>query len=101
MGYRIEFFGWCSDEGHDKVWGWISLAHEADLFSFWGRRGGKLTWKRWTSESSLEALRDSKIRKGYRSVPIADIEAETPGFTHEFERAFMLCRMFDQFHGVR
>lgn len=101
--YHILFFGWCRQGNSDKVWGFIRVGDGSSLFNFWGRRGANLTWKRYEDRQRnvLDRLSREKVGKGYREVPIDQIELHTPGFTDEFERAFVMARLMDRFHGTK
>ena len=102
MDYKVIRLAWCKTDKNDKIWGWIALGSEDDVgYNFWGRRGAKLTFKRYPrySRDTLYALYESKIRKGYRDTTLAKLEAAEEGFTADFEKQFTLARMFDQFHG--
>lgn len=109
--YTLHFVGWKKEGTSDKVWGYFSLpSNEKVFYTFWGRRGAKLTFKRYEGNykrvggswysSEAENLAFSKKRDGYVECPITHIEAHTPGFTNEFELQFVMNRMMNKFHGV-
>jgi hypothetical protein len=118
--YSFEFLAWCHEKGSDKVWGYIRLRDDNEyLYNFWGRRGKKLTWKRYAFDgyyyynstlrqtvlgrydtcSELQMKGQQKLAKGYQQVDLNDIEAVTPGFTEEFESQFVLAKLFETYHG--
>jgi hypothetical protein len=118
--YTFEFLAWCDEKGSDKVWGYIRLRDDNEyLYNFWGRRGKKLTWKRYpfdrqhvfdgkhlcwralplTISQELESKGRQKLSKGYQQVDLNDIETATPGFTDEFENQFVLAKLFETYHG--
>lgn len=105
--YKIEFFGWCSEGEHDKVWGWVSIGGDAVLYNFWGKRGAKLTFKRyqgkWGSQRLLrlseQKTRPDRTNGTYAVVPISEIETALPGFHEEFMHQLALAKLFDDFHG--
>lgn len=106
MAYNIDFFGHCQEDNHDKIWGYATVQDD-ELYSFWGRRGGNLAFKRhrtnsWMERDTLADKARSKSRYGrrsgyYRPVPSASIEAVWPGFTEAFENQLFLAKMSDQF----
>jgi hypothetical protein len=113
--YNIDFFGWCHTEGHDKVWGWISISEGSKRVNFWGTRGKRYTFKRYQPPASqtgwglwapdeLETLCRSKMRPGrrtgtYEEIAPADVARIVPNFADEFERQLTLALLFDNFHG--
>lgn len=105
MDYRVIWLCWFKTDKNDKIWGCIALGSEDRVgYNFWGRRGAKLTFKRYPryprfSREPLYSLYQSKIRKGYEDTTLANLEAVGAGFTSDFEKQFTLARMFDKFHG--
>ena len=107
--YSIRFFGWCNEDGHDKVWGWVEIGHDHALYNFWGRRGKRFTFKEHKGEIfgsyDVRKLIDSKMRPrtngSYREIDPQDIEKIVPGFDNEFQNQFTLAKLFDKFHGKR
>jgi hypothetical protein len=99
--YTLEFFAWCRDGSADKVWGYFNLGDERTRYSFWGRRGNKLSFKehRGSEARKLRGAGNRKTDKGYKAVTIDQIEAVTPGFVHEFEQQFVIAKLFERFHG--
>lgn len=107
--YRINFFGWCSEEGHDKVWGYVTVGDpgSGELYNFWGKRGKRLAFQKhegvWGSDE-LQKRADQKTRSGrssgaYRRVPVSDVENVVPGFFNELEKQLTLAKLFDNFRG--
>lgn len=97
--YRINFFGWCSEEGHDKVWGYVTVGDpgSGELYNFWGKRGKRLAFQkhegRWGSDE-LQKRADQKVRHGrssgqYRQVAVVNIENVVPGFFDDRGRSMI------------
>jgi hypothetical protein len=127
MSYKINYFGWNTEQDgptkHDKIWGYVTVGGEDDgaggkLYNFWGKRGARLTFKqhgeagkvaspyRWQSDRDspgrreLTRLQEAKAKKGYRSIPLGDIEAVCgDGFIVSFEKQLTLAKLFNKFHG--
>lgn len=100
--YNVIRVAWCKTDRNDKIWGWIALGSEDDVgYNFWGRRGAKLTFKRYPrwSRDTLYTLYYKKIDKGYDQTGFDVLERAGPGFINDFEKQFTLARMFDNFHG--
>jgi predicted DNA-binding WGR domain protein len=102
MAYEIEFFGHCQEDNHDKIWGYATVQGD-EVYSFWGRRGGKLAFKRFRGNTSsvraeLGQKEREKARKGYRWIgTTAMIEAICPGFISAFENELFLAKMSEEF----
>lgn len=110
--YTLNFFGWCSEDGHDKVWGYVTIGSDplnrhTELYNFWGKRGKRLAFQKhegvWGSDE-LQKRADQKTRSGrssgaYRRVPVADVENVVPGFFNELEKQLTLAKLFDNFRG--
>ncbi len=107
MGYKINYFGWNNEPGHDKVWGYVTIGEgtTAELYNFWGARGKKLAFKKHESDfyavDELRRLASKKTAKGYREVPNNDIETLVPEFFEQFEIQLTLAKLFDNFRGKR
>lgn len=80
MNTHIHWFGWCKDESKnaDKVWGWMDI--DGNLYNFWGRRGGKLSFKRHPQGTVFDYICQTKTSKGYVSIPEIEIEKVYPNF---------------------
>ena len=108
MAYKIEFFGWCNEHGHDKIWGFVTIGDD-QLYSFWGKRGAKLAFKkfntRWIDAYDLhdQAEKKCRVRKtgSYHEVPVTSIERLVPNFFEQFENQLTLAKLFDNFRGTR
>lgn len=110
--YTLNFFGWCSEDGHDKVWGYVTIGSDplnrhTELYNFWGKRGKRLAFQKhegvWGSDE-LQKRADQKTRSGrssgaYRRVPVSDVENVVPGFFNELEKQLTLAKLFDNFRG--
>ena len=83
MNFR--FIGWCKDSSHDKVWGVITLDSHQSI-TFWGRRGKKLQTNIVTNNRELQRLIDSKIDKGYTSIPTTQLDVIYPQFQDDLEK---------------
>ena len=103
--YTLECLLWNNEGKHDKIWGWVKTP-SGNLFCFWGRRQvvdhdgmtteGKrpsLSFKKHVKVSDLENVRFSKYRKGYKLVPLDELEGVVPGFTAFFDYALTTARM--------
>ena len=110
--YKIEFFGWCHTEGHDKCWGWISIGEDRTLYNFWGARGKRYTFKKYQSPTQrwdrniLENLSREKMTPGrktgtYERIDPAKVMEIVPNFEDEFEKQLALAKLFDNFHGEK
>lgn len=119
--YAIKFFGWCKQDGHDKVWGWVEVGADKHLYNFWGRRGKRYTFKDFGVEPEdfhyswepgktrfddhgIQQLIRKKTeagRTGGEYIPVDPrlVETVAPGFDEEFQNQFALCKLFDKFHG--
>jgi len=96
---------WNNEKNHDKIWGWVETS-SGNLFCFWGRRqvidrdgmttDGKrpsLSFKKHAKVADLENVQISKYRKGYKIVPVNEVENIVPGFSTFFEYALTTARM--------
>lgn len=105
MAYQFKFFAWAKTESSDKVWGYFTIDAEATIYNFWGRRGKRMTFKRYDSYDlyKLIKLSHEKTEKGYREVTPdkASIDAISPGFIDEFEKQFVLAKLFQNYHRER
>ena len=85
------FIGWCKEENHDKVWGYIELnaksGSKGDYVVFWGRRGKKLQTKvhQDTYHWDMYKLSQSKERKGYVSVDEDKLNEVYPEFENDLQ----------------
>ncbi len=110
--YTVNFFGWCSEDGHDKVWGYVTIGSDplnrhTELYNFWGKRGKRLAFQKhegvWGSDE-LQKRADQKTRSGrssgaYMRVPVSSIESVVPGFFEELEKQLTLAKLFENFRG--
>jgi hypothetical protein len=101
MSYVINFFGHCRQGTSDKIWGFATV-QEDEVYSFWGRRGGNLSFKRHSGNNrstrdELEKKERTKTREGYRVVWGGEIELVWPGFTKAFEDRLFVAKMSETF----
>jgi hypothetical protein len=127
MSYQINYFAWNNTDGHDKVWGYVTVGADesgygGQLYNFWGRRGGKLSFKEYgeanthhqsmwsrsryvfesAGTSALRTLQQQKEAKGYSPVAIPHIEAICgEGYIESFEKQLTLAKLFENFRGKR
>ena len=107
MGYKINYFGWNNEPGHDKVWGYLTIGEgvTAELFNFWGARGKKLSFKKhetnYFSVDELRRLAQKKTGKGYREIPTGDIETVVEGFHEQLELQLTLAKLFENYRGKK
>lgn len=103
--YTINFFGHNNEPGHDKVWGYITVGDgsSAKLYNFWGARGRKIAFKEypqgWDSLNELRKLARKKEDRGYRSIPVSQIDIIVEGFSESFEKQFAITKLFNNFRG--
>ncbi len=110
MSYVINFFGWCSEDNHDKVWGFVTVQGD-EIYNFWGRRGKKIAFQRqegsaWASAFTLQRKAEEKCRSGrrngaYQDIPISKIEEVCPGFHEEFELQLFYAKLANNFRHKR
>jgi hypothetical protein len=100
-GYTIHFFGHCTKDGSDKIWGWAEVG--GSLYNFWGKRTGKLSWKRHegrSAEYDLYNLQSQKIKKGYKHFGnYSMIEELVPGFFATFKSQLFTAKMLNKVKG--
>jgi hypothetical protein len=109
MAYAINFFGWCSEGNHDKVWGYVTVQNE-ELYNFWGRRGKRFSFQKqegatWLAADNLHHKARDKCRSGrasgtYQDIPINQIETVWPGFYDEFEMQLTMAKISGRFRGA-
>jgi len=107
--YKIEFFGWCHTEGHDKVWGYVSIGYDKHLYNFWGARGKRFSFKRYDNhwgKNTLADLARDKMRPGrksgtYEKINPKDVMTIIPDFEEEFEKQLAMAKLLDNFHGEK
>jgi hypothetical protein len=108
MAYTVNFFGWCTDQGHDKVWGYVTLGG-GELYNFWGKRGAKFTFQEhpgsYRDSIMLQKRAAQKVRRRangrYDEIDVTKIETVIPGFYDEFEKQLMMAKLFDNFFGKK
>lgn len=97
--YEINFFGWCHAGNSDKVWGYVTTSD--NLYNFWGKRGGTFAFQQqaatYRSSKSFENKARAKCRKGYKEIPVDQIDTIWPGFTKEFEHQLLVAKLSDNF----
>lgn len=113
---KFLFIGHCFDpsENHDKIWGYFLRpgynsqwehyssysADQMKLFygdafkgrntcTFWGRRGKAMQFKASTMDHSLETLKNSKLKKGYKNISQEKLFQIWPTFIEEAEGKLM------------
>lgn len=118
MGYRFGFIGWCRNQKHDKIWGWIApddvlsqpienIGDHEVFVNFWGRRGGKLTFKRYLGAygygalTALTNIKQTRATDAYLEVTAEGLQRVTPDFIDQFERQLFKAKLFNQFHMER
>lgn len=109
MAYEINFFGHCSEDNHDKVWGYVTVQGD-ELYNFWGKRGKKFAFQKqtgavWRSSDLLHRKAEEKCRRGRKSgtyvkIPTERIEEVWPGFKDEFDVQLIYAKLSGNFrHG--
>lgn len=89
--YTFEWLGWCSEDNHDKVWGYICIDNRS-YYNFWGERGKSLRFKRHSGAWDLKSLTRAKVRKGYVQQTENDMERIYPAFKEHFDRQFVMAK---------
>ena len=84
---------WCREDGHDKIW--VGFAYNDVAMCAWGRRTGRLNFKRHSSSCAVAELADKKKRKGYRPIAKQHVEANFPGLVERIEADLVLKLMAD------
>jgi hypothetical protein len=111
--YDIQFFAWCNEGNHDKIWGFVEFKNSPDsdkhftfrpepgsLYNFWGARGKTYSFKRHyglRGKDDLESLARKKThpprgKDPYRRYDVSQIETICPGFIKEFEDQLLLAK---------
>lgn len=99
-GYTLHYFGWCSnpEKNSDKLWGFASVYGK--VYNFWGKRGGKMQFKRWVSpgawadvETACRAKAREKTNKGYRELTPQEVEEIWPNFLDDFRELLFQARV--------
>lgn len=87
------FIGWCKEDNHDKVWGYMEInpkdvSSHGTYVTFWGRRGKKLQTKLYRDAYywDLIKLSESKTRKGYICVDENKLNEVYPEFQEDLEK---------------
>ncbi len=82
---RFGWIGWCYEDNHDKVWGYVfTRENTRDCFVFCGGRGKKLQFKRTTEWDATDTA-SKKKRKGYKSVDEAKLRSVWETFDQDLE----------------
>lgn len=99
MNTEFPFIGWCSEDNHDKVWGyflrdkgtWAGASKEWgwNCVIFWARRGKAMQFKADTTGSDLQKLVRSKLNKGYDRITYRKLIEIWPNFDKECEEKLM------------
>ncbi len=85
---KIMFLGHCYEEGrHDKIWGLIEEDNGA--LSFWGRRCGSLSFKRYVSRHDALDQSYTKMKKYIAKGP----EEWSKLLPEDFEGQVMLAKL--------
>lgn len=101
MTYEINFFGWCSEDKHDKVWGYVTVQGD-EIYRFWGRRGNRFSFAKeegsWRTSDLLQKAARDKTKPGRRSgqyiaVPVHEIEEVWNNFYSEFEHQLIAAKL--------
>jgi len=80
-----KFIGWNHSEGHDKVW--VSFRIGPVAYAAWGRRGGRLQFKKHGSYvAPLNKLESQKKDKGYKEVDEFMLFTVFPSFKEDIEK---------------
>ncbi len=113
---QFRFFGWCTDKGSDKIWGWFTIGDK--VYNFWGPRGSqklaKIKFKQFTeytdfysNEYEVKKKTREKINKNYRSINLTvdndvlvDVEKVYPGFTDHLKKSMFIAKLSGTIMGV-
>lgn len=102
--FQILFFAWCHQETHDKIWGYMTIDGDKNIYNFYGKRGKDFVFKRNRTLIELKKIARTKTSKYhktgvYTEVETKNIENIVPGFFNEFKKQLGMAKLFDKFHG--
>lgn len=89
----VHFIGWNNQGKHDKVWGVIEAQDQ--MVVFWGRREGKLAFKRDNPDPMALAKKKSQT---YIEHTEEEMEAASPGFMKNLRKSLATTLLGDTFH---
>lgn len=110
-GMKIEGFLHFISAKSDKIWGIVSY-NDSNIFKFWGRRPSDMVESKAIAINkekvhgsggyprALRRAKDEiqkKAARGYRLVPVEDIDRLIPGFTEELENRLLMAQLSDGF----
>ncbi len=81
---------------HDKVWG--VFEHGGEVISFWGRRTGRLTFKK-INHTIANSQIEKKSRDGYQGTSIEALNHNTD-FKDRFDSDYVLALCGNFFHRI-
>lgn len=91
--FTFMWVGWCKEDNHDKIWGYIKLNESGAYYNFWGRRGKTLRFKRHFGKWDLEDLTHAKRNKGYVMRTPQNMAAIWPNFEDDFATQFVMAKL--------
>lgn len=109
-GFDLIFLGYLSSLQSDKIWGALRIKSTGEFYTFWGRRGKKLQFKKyeqklhswgsvgrnsWQIRCELNDLRFKKQEKGYIDYTYKPEEA-VEGFEIMIKKNFFNAKMMDK-----
>lgn len=88
---EVAFLAHCYEQNkHDKIWGYVKDG-PAGALTFWGRRRGTLSFKRYIWERDAQVHGWDKCKRNYRK--IFDPEDHYRYLPEDFEAQLMLARL--------
>jgi len=82
--HSIKWLGFNSASNYNQIWGHVLMA-DARVFSFWGKKGGRILFKKHNHVHQLNWLAAQKESKGFKKIDPDHYELICPGFREEFE----------------
>ncbi len=82
--YTIKWLGYNSAPNYNQVWGHVVMADKR-AFGFWGKKGGRILFKKHDHSNQLSWLVSQKEAKGFKQIDPEHYEMICPRFQEEFE----------------
>ena len=104
VNIKFKFIGWCNEDNHDKIWGYFvkpRVSTDIDYFSppcyaFYGKRGKKLTFKKYTVWDAENLVDQKEYKKHYHRVDEAELMRIWPTFYEELESDLCFAILADK-----
>lgn len=96
MATEFGFIGWCNEDNHDKIWGYlyrptskssgrITKHDGGNCVKFWAARGKALQMQADITGRDLDKIVMSKEKKGYVQITEEKLRQVWPAFIEEME----------------